>query len=364
MSDLSTKRMIRAYFEEPEPTDFLSNLFVSPAENFHSTETIEFDIVRNNEPVAVVIEGVGTGYRYNSLDKSTNKEFTPPVYKEAVPLNAFELLKREPGVNPFENDAFRGKLIMRMFRATREIERKIRRSIELQASQVMQTGLLDLKDEAGVTRFTADFKPKATHFPTAGIAWNAGGATIAADIESLASVIRTDGKMRPDQLIIGADSYEAFITDADIIQRFDIRRADQGSIAPSMPGTDGGQLRGFVQLGHYQYEIWTYDGQFTDPQTGNALSFVDDAKCIVRAKKGRMDMTFGAIPNIRAEIGGVGSQLLPELPGRMSSEAGRIDLFTNVWMSDDGEQIFAGVGARPMAIPTAIDTYGAIATGV
>ena len=126
-----------------------------------------------------------------------------------------------------------------------------------------------------------------------------------------------------------------------------------------MPETrgEGGIYHGVMTVGSYNLEVWTYPNFYTDPQTGNATKYMDTGKFVVRASSGRMDATFGAIPNIGAELG-LGGRLIPEMPSRMSSSGSRMDLFTNMWLSADGEQIFGGVGARPLMIPTAIDTFG------
>ncbi len=269
-----------------------------------------------------------------------------------------------PGENPFESPDFRANVFTRMFGGMTKVERKIRRSMELQASQVLQTGIVTLTDDAGLALYTLDYKPKSSHFPTAGTAWNAGGATIAADISALAEIIRNDGLSDPDQLIMGIDAFEAFIADADIQKRYDNRRIDLGTIAPMVMRGNGASFRGIVEIGNYRYDIWTYGGRFKDPQTGVKTQFLDPAKVIVRASTGRLDATFGAIPNIGLMMDAQATRLLPELPGRITNAAGGMDLFTNAWLSADGEQLFGGVGARPLMIPTAIDTFGCIATGV
>lgn len=363
MSDASTKQMIALYNQQAAPTGFLSSFFQSPARNFHTSEEVEIDVTRGQEEVSVVIEDLSTGYRFNSTDIYTNKNFKPPIHKEAISLNAFDLIQRMPGQDPFQSPDFRSNLIERIFAGAVKIEAKIRRSIELQASQVLQLGVVTLIDENGNARYTIDYKPKATHLVTVGTAWNAGGATIADDIRAISEVIRNDGLADPNQLIMGVNAFEAFVQDADIIQRFETRRANLGAINPMRTDAEGGHFRGVVEIGNYSYDVWTYGGRFTHPQTGVATQFVTPASCIVRASSGRLDATFGAIPNIRALMGGGASSLLPELPGRITNAAGGMDLFTNAWMSDDGEQVFAGVGARPLMIPTAIDTFGNLATG-
>ena len=94
------------------------------------------------------------------------------------------------------------------------------------------------------------------------------------------------------------------------------------------------------------------------------MRYVSPEKVIVRSSTGRLDATFGAIPNIGTLMGAQATNLLPEMPGRVSNGEGGMDLFTNVWLSPDGEQLFGGAGARPLMIPTAIDTYGCLDTGL
>ena len=141
MSGKMTKKMLAAYIAMAEAPLFLSGLFQSPSENFYSSEEVEIDIVRSDEDISIVVTDLSTGYRMNSEDLFTNKAFKPPIHKEAVPLNSFDLINRMPGQNPFEDPDFLANVMVRMFRGMVKIERKIRRSIELQASQVLQTGI-------------------------------------------------------------------------------------------------------------------------------------------------------------------------------------------------------------------------------
>lgn len=363
MSDTVTKRMISAYNQMGTPLMFLSGMFQSPAENFHSSEEVEIDIIRSDEDISIVVQDLSTGYRMNSEDLYTNKGFKPPIHKEALPINSFDLVKRMPGQNPFESPDFRANVMSRMFSGMTKIERKIRRSIELQASQVLQTGVVTLTDAAGTALYTLDYKPKATHFPTAGTSWaTASGTQKISDINDLAEIIRNDGLADPDELHMGITAFDNFINDSDVQKRFDIRRIDQGTIAPMQQRGNGGTFRGIVEIGNYRYDVWTYGGRYKDPQTGAKVQYLDPGKIIVRASSGRLDATFGAIPNIGALMGGQATQLLPELPGRITNAQGSMDLFTNAWLTPDGEQLFGGVGARPLLIPTAIDTYGCLDT--
>lgn len=365
MSAITTINMIAAYLSVASPTLFLSGLFQSPPRNFHTQEDVEIDVTRSGEPVSIVLEDLSTGYRMNATDIYTNKRFKPPIHKEAVEINAFDLINRMPGDTPFQQPDFRANVITRIFDGIVKVDSKIKRAMELMASQVLQSGVITLIDDTGATKYALDYQPKATHFPTAAIAWDAGAtATIAADIDALAEINRNDGLMDSDQLLMGSSTYEAFANDPDIRARLETRRMVMGQIEPMVMRGNGGRFRGWIEIGNYHYEIWTYGGRYEHIQTGVSTQFLQPDRCVVRASGGRMDMTFGNIPNIGRELGVTGTALLPELPSRISGSENGIDLAVNAWITENGEQMFAGVGARPLAIPTAIDTYGAIDTGV
>ena len=351
-----TKRMIAAYIQEAEPTRFFTGMFRSPPENFHNSEEVEIDVLRSDEDVSVVIQDLSSGYRRNSHDEYTNKAFKPPIHKEAAPLNAFDLLGRDAGENPYANEQFQVKGTARAFRIFRKLEKMIRRSIELQASQVLQTGTVTLQDADGNDLYTLDYQPKATHFPDAGTAWGASGATPMTDLASLGNVIRTNGLADPDLLCFGETAWERFISDEDVRQLLDNRRINMGEIRTGERVGSGGIFRGTIEIGNYSYEIWTYAGRYIDPATGDSVQYMDPEKVIVRASSGRLDATFGAIPRFAPPD----SRVMPYLPDRIMNGDGRVDLWTNAWLTPDGEQLFVGVGARPLMIPTAIDTFGCI----
>ena len=361
MSDETTRRMIEAYRQMGEPTMYFTGMFQTPMINMHTSEEVEIDIVRSDEDISVVVTDISSGYRYNSDDIYTNKSFVPPVHREAAPINAFDLLKRRPGEDPFQSPNFQASATVKAFNVIRKIENKIRRSIELQAAQVLQTGKATLTDFNGTNLYEIDYSPKSTHFPTTSNAWDGSNADPFSDIDSVAEVIRNDGLADPDMLIMGSRAFEAFIQNSDVRDRLDNRRIEMARIVPMDRMGNGGTFRGTVEIGNYAYEIWTYGGRYKQPNSPRGkVQYMDQSKCIVRASMGRLDGTFGAIPRIVPPE----SRVLPFIPDRVSDTAGARDMFMNAWVTPDGEQLFVGAGCRPLMIPTAIDTFGCIETSV
>jgi hypothetical protein len=360
MSDTITRRMINAYNQEAESLMFLSGFFQSPAQNFHNSEEVEFDIVRSEEDVAIVIQDLSTGYRMNTEDLYTNKSFKPPIFKEAGSLNAFDLIKRTPGNDPFRDPQFQADAVTRSFSLFRKTEQKIRRAIELQASQVLQNGTVELNNAAGDTLYFLDYQAKNTHFPTAGVTWTTSGSDDKlGDLRSLADVIRGDGLSTPSILIFGDDAWDVFVQDDRVKDQLDNRRMFLGEVNPEVRG-QGGIYQATIWVGNYRFECWTYANRYKNPSNGTSTKYVEPHKVIMLSGGARFDATFGAIPTIAQPD----SRALPYLPSRISNVNGGMDLHTNAWLSPDGEQIFVGVGARPLMIPTAIDTYGCLDTGL
>jgi hypothetical protein len=362
MSNESTKKMLSMYNERKPAPMFLASLFTSPQENFHNSESVEIDIERGEEDVAIAVKDLSTGYHLNTTDLYVSKEFIPPLFKEGFRINAFKMIKRQPGQNPFQDPNYQANAMSEFTKELVNVTNLIRRAVEWQCSQVLQTGTVTLIDENGNAVYTIDYKPKATHFPTAGTAWTAASPTIVADLESLMDVIRDDGKEDPAVAIFGQGSFTAALNNDDFLKLFDTRRVNLGSIEPMVEiGGQGGKYRGRVDIGAYPLDIWTYNGKYRNPQTLVKTKYVEDDKVIIMAPNGRRELTWGNVPIIvRPE-----QRVMPFVPPRISvTGAGGVDIITNVWTTDDGEQVLGGANARPLAIPVAIDTHGCLDTNI
>jgi hypothetical protein len=360
MSDATTKRMIEAYLEQSMAPMFLTSFFRTPPENYHRSEKVEVDIEREGEELAVVLTDLSQGPRYNESTKLTNKEFTPPIFDEAGTLNGFDLLKREAGEHPFMDPNYAANAARRAFRIFRKIELKVRRAIEQMASQVLQTGTLTLVDKDGNSLYTLDFQPKASHFPTVSDSWGTASATPLDDLASLARVIKRDGKVRPNLLLMGESSFDNFIRDDAVKDQFDNRRYELGNIAPQAMD-EYANRQGHVWIGNYRFEMWTYDGFYVDPQTGDQVNYIDENKVIMLGTGSRLDLTFGAIPQAVAPDPRLTGFVMP---GRIAGPDAGIDLTTNAWITDDNRSLKVSAGTRPLTIPTGIDTFGCLTTTV
>lgn len=355
MSGETTRKMIRALMIPAPSTMFLSGWFQSPPANFHNSEEVEFDIEREDEDIAVVIQDLSAGARSNEASRYTNKSFKPPIFSEKGTITAFDLVKRQIGETPFQDPRYQANAMFQAGKIIRKLNRKIRRSVEEMASQVLQTGQLALKDDAGATLYSLDFKAKATHLATVSTTWAADGATgdPEGDLAALADVVRKDGKRLPTDLIFGNTAWTRFLANTTILKRIEHRRADMIDLPSPRLLNSGASYMGDVVIRNYPFRMWTYNAEYKNPNGGALTSYVNAEYVIMMSAGARLDLTFGNIPT----IGGPEARALQFLPRRLSDGAEGLDVITNAWLTEGNEHLVVKTSARPLTIPSEIDSF-------
>ena len=352
---------IQLFTQMRSPNAFLSRLFTIKPGGIYNGTKVAIDVQRFGEDVAIAITKC-TGPNLNDIDEFTTKEFTPPAYGEAFPVDVCELLNRMAGVDPYTAayQEYASQLMAIMAKGFMLIDDKIKRAVELQASQILQTGTLVLTNSAGDTVYTLDFKPKATHFPTTGTSWSTvATADPLGDLEALAGVIRADGKIDPNMVIMGKTALKNFLANEAVQNVLDNRRIDVGALRPEMADS-GATFYGFVWVGTYRMEIWTYPDTYTDPATGLPVSYIADDKVVMLSDRTRLDMTSARVPLPL----GPDPRVAGLLPDRMSSRESGFDVTPNLYASNNGKQIFGELESRPLLVPVQIDGFGCLDTEI
>ena len=173
-----TIKWIRAFFQVAPAAMFLSSFFRLTRDGIHDSEKVEIDVVRDGEPLAFVLKDGCTGYNVNDSSIWSGKEFKPPVLAEELQIEACTLLDREPGENPYNSTGFMRKALKKVERGLMKLFPKFRRSIEFQASTILQTGKAQLLGSDGTVQYELDFQPKASHFPNAAVPWTGGAGAL------------------------------------------------------------------------------------------------------------------------------------------------------------------------------------------
>ena len=348
---------MRLYTQMRDPTRFLSRRFTVKPGGIYNGDKVAIDIVRLGEAVAVAIRKC-TGPHMNDITEFTTKEFTPPAYGEAFPLDVCDLLTRMAGVDPYSAayTGYSGQMVAKMAQGFMVIDAKIQRAVEFQAAQILQTGKLNLTDEDGATTYELDFKPKASHFPTAGTAWSThASSTPIDDLRILGDTIRSDGKVSPNRITFGDKAFSDFMSSAQVKEHLDTRRIEFGLVDPTM--SDSGAVhQGKIWIGSYSYDMWTYPEEYEDPETGDQVKYIGDDKVIMDSTNTRYDMTCARVPLPL----GPDPRVAGLLPGRLSSRPAQLDVTPNVYTTANGKRIMGELESRPLLVPVQIDGFACI----
>lgn len=357
MPDQTTLRFLKTYQDRAAPPMFLQSLFQTPPENFHNKNKVTLDMVRNDPRIAVPLPPGSPGTRLVEMSKYVNVEYEPPTYDTELSIQAYNQFSRRPGEDPFDpNTGALANIVGEAMRGVGIVDGMTRRGVELQCAQLLTTGALALKDSSNTTLHSFNFGFKGTHLVTT-TAWAADGSTGSpeTDVEALAEVIRRDGKFETNQMICGRGAIQRFLANSKIRDNMNKWNMNYGTVEPPK-AVGGATFHGRITLGVSVYEVWSYRDTYLDPNSGAHTPYIPDNKVIVRAKEGRLDITFGEIPIIVPPD----SRAMRFLPQRMSNPATGFDVTTNAWVTPNGKSLQLSVGTRALAIPTAIDTFGCL----
>jgi len=349
----ATSTFLETYSDFAAAPTFLTSL--ARSRRFNS-EKVTIDIERDTEDVAIVIQDLQDGGRDNSAMLYQNNEYLPPIYKEKAPLNSFSLTDRRPGQNPHTDPVYAANLAIDAAKVLGKMDRKIRRAVELQASQVLQTGNVSLYDSNGTVLYTIGYTPKATHFPTVTTDWSDhANATPLLDLENLATVLNDDGHGEANRVIMGKTAWQNFVRNTKVQGILDVRRIDLGRVDRPRP-VGGATFMGDIAIGPWVVELYCYTGKYKDPQGGATKRYIEDDKIVMLCDNTRLDAAFGALPYVaRPE-----ARALQFLPQRRNGAGG--DMTWNSWILPDNSALYVSAGTRPLYIPTAIDTFGCLLT--
>lgn len=356
--ELLREGWLELFEESRQPSLFLSRDFTVKRGGIYNGAKVAIDIQRFDDKVAPVVTEF-TGPNLNDFSQYTTKEFEPPQLDEGAPVNVTDLINRLAGVDPYTAayTTYAGQLQAILMRNFVQLEFKIQRHIELQASQILQTATLTLPGPDGNTAYTLDFHGKASHFPTVATGWSDPTSDPIADILPVCNAIQNDSGLIPDQLYLGDTALSNFLKNANVKEYLDNRRITAGELRPQYDGS-GAVFWGFVWVGNFQLEIWGYSKTYKNG-AGSHVRYLQGDKAIIKSSQARLDKTF-ARPVMPL---GPDPRVAGLLPGRVSSlENGGMDMLPNVYCTPNGKQIMAELESRPLLIPVQIDGFGCIDT--
>lgn len=338
---------------------FLSSFFKTKEEDFTDSEFVDIDIVRSGAKVAPALRNLTTGAVAIADDVFTGKQVRPPVYALERTVNIYDLMKRQPGESQFrEVGDWAGRLVLKVKNSFEIMYDMIKRSIELQASQVLQTGTVSLTDEKGNSLDIAlDFKPKATHFPTVTNDWGTTGATPLDDIESVCDAIRNGGHVDATTAIFGRDAWKNFIENEKVLAHFNKENLNIASLDPRLVNK-GGKYMGYIDMGAYRLDLFTYNGTYEEFVSGDIKKYLDTNSVILLPEVSDLDfrLVYGLVPPFDMD-----EPFASIIPNETKVD-GAVRFSNRVYRDTKVRSYTSEVTSRPICIPVSIDRFGCIKT--
>ncbi len=288
---LITKMLVDVYKERTAPTAFLRSFF--PAKE-SATKSLSIEVQRGTEKVAVDVER-GTEGNRNTFSRTSEKIFIPPYYREyldATDLDLYDMLFSMPNVDSAIFSQFMDQLADKL----RLLQDIIERAYEVQASEVLETGIVTLEEGINI-----DFKRKAASLVDkgAGNYWATGTVDPYDDLETGANFIRKVGKASGDifNVLMGSEALADFLNNTKVKERADIRNFMLDEVLMPQRTSSGASPHGVVSAGSYRFRIWTY-AQFFDTKAGVSTAYLNPKKIVILPEAPRFVMGFAAVPQL------------------------------------------------------------------
>lgn len=279
---------------------------------------IDIDILRGNERLAAMIRR-GTEGRPITLQQDTStQQFTSvgrvfPLIEETGNVTADEILNRMHGENPYEMKTRLERARTIGLEHHQEHIRRIVRTFEVLAAQSVLEGVQDALLNTTDTNMQYDFYRLATHIFVPSVKWDAATPVILSDIDAACRLIRVDGKVKPDVMLLGSGAMDAFLADTTVQALADNRRFELIEVKSTpVPAhlqflVDAGcNARGRLRT-PAGYELWMFT--YVDGYTNSAGTFVEylpTETVSIFSSQARCDRLFGP------------PELLPITPDRAS----------------------------------------------
>lgn len=358
------KKVLRMFTDDSrmQKRGFFTTFFKTTEEDYTDAEYVELDIERSGDKVAPVLKDHRTGGVIVDDDVFTEKKFKPPYQclENPIPLN--DLMQRQPGEKD-DADAvgsWFGRLVTKINKALSKFHRMFKESIELQCSQVLQTGILSLEDDKGNIVYDLDYKMKSTHKPTVSVAWSTiATATPLDDLAALCDVINDDGKSDPAIAIFGRDAWKYAIQNTAFKESVKRDGLNLGQLSPALKNR-GGRYMGYVDIGSYRLELWVYNDSYEKIGADTKYKYMNVNKVIVTAAIEDLDfrVVFGGVPTL-----GMKAPFDAVVPSTVTYD-GFIRCHNRVYEDGKADTYTAESKMRGLAIPVSIDKFGCLTTTV
>jgi hypothetical protein len=335
---LYTKMLIAVYAQRRKPASFFRSMFTKVISD---TLELSIEVQRGTQMIAVDVER-GTEGNRNTFNKSTEKIFIPPFYKEFFNITDIDLYDRL-----FIDAEVDAQVIAKFIRTAAQkigiLQDKIERATEKMCADVLLTGVAQLNSGTNI-----NYGRKAASLVDlgAGNYWATTTIDPYDQIQTDIQFIRDNGLVSDTtfMLCLGATAYHDLLLNPQFKARQSFFNLKLDEIAPPKFDDVVGQVfHGQMSVGPYRVNVFTYPDTYKDRVTGAITPYMDPKKYILTPMNTEYVLGYAANP-----------QLISDPAPAVAIQKGEWIIYDYIdprFLSHT-----YNIMSSPLAVPVAIDT--------
>lgn len=343
-----TQTLIATFTDEQAPKEGLAAFFPSKTT---ATKLISIEVERNGQKVATDVQRC-TDPNRNTFSRSTEKIFEPPYFNESFDFTACERydVTFGKGNSPTVIDA---QILIRSAQSkVQSLKNMIIRAIEIQRAQVLQYGVVTLKNGDSI-----DFKRKAASMVTlAGVnKWDAPATSKPlADLKLGMTFLRQKGRSGASTVnaVFGDVAFENLLISESITAQAEWTKINRFEInMPQFDNVSGMVFHGQLSTGDYKVNVWTYNETYEDPNDNVEKSYIEANNVVLIANDFKGFTAYAGVPAILGNM--VTGQYVAPIEGEFYVR----DIIDQVRMAWN----FI-ISSAPLVVPVSVDRMYTIKT--
>jgi hypothetical protein len=339
-----TKKIVGKFVEDIPVRSGFDGFF--PSETT-PTLMVDVEVERDNDLIAVDVKRFAEGNK-NKFTRSSQHTYVPPFFKEDYDFSRDEVYMNTVALGVTSTNAVNQTIAQNALKNVRKNKKKIQRAIRKQQTDVLQTGIVTLKNGDSI-----DFRRKAGSMVDVGagadLYWNEAGSKPSEDLGKAMTFLRNIGNSSGTTInvIMRTDAMNALLANASMVEILNSRRMDRAKIdMPQFNDATGMAFHGQMSAGDFAVNLWTYNEKYTD-ESGNNVYYLERENVIVLPSDFQGKTVFGGLPYMRkVMINGVESRI----PGVIE-----MDFLLRAYNDEKTISSTLELTSAPLVVPFTID---------
>jgi hypothetical protein len=307
---------------------------------------VDVEVERDSDLISVDVQRFTEGNK-NKYTKSSEHTYVPPFHKEDYDFARDEVYLNTVALGVTDAAGANQAIAQNALKNIRKNRKKIERAIRKQQADVLQTGIVTLKNGDSI-----DYRRRAesiVDIDVAGIYWNVANSNPMTDLAAAMTFLRDTGNSNSATInvVMRTDAMTAFLANAKVRELAEVRRINRIEIdMPQFSEATGMAFHGQVSAGDWVVNLWTYNEKYTD-KTGAVKYYLTRENVIVLPGDFEGKTVFGGLPYMReTNIGGA----TVKVPGVMEA-----DFLLRAYDDEKTISSTLELTSAPLVVPFTID---------